>query len=292
MPTKAQIEKYNKALMKKLSVFLNLESDYIKEQTVEKIARECDLDRQDAYMYLLASAMYMNLSENEEDRELFELYFPDMVRELDPSDYESDPYMLEIYLDDVKCGDWEIKTGKYAPYEAFVHDDFKYCLDSRVIAQIGYFPREYNYPVVYQNGREWMLITPNEINTMKKPISLSHGKVLTFGLGLGYFAFMTARRDNVESVTVVERDESVIELFEKHIRDQIADKDKIRIIRADAFDYAEHEMAVEGYDFVFADIWHDPSDGVELYKKFKSLENLMPNAEYYYWIEETLKYYM
>ena len=103
---------------------------------------------------------------------------------------------------------------------------------------------------------------------------------------------MAARRDNVESVTVVERDESVIELFEKHIRDQISVKDKIRIIRADAFDYAEHEMAREGYDFVFADIWHDPSDGVELYKRFKSLEHLMPNAEYYYWIEETLKYYM
>jgi hypothetical protein len=51
-------------------------------------------------------------------------------------------------------------------------------------------------------------------------------------------------------------------------------------------------MALEGYDYVFADIWHDPSDGVELYKRFKNLEHLMPDAEYDYWIEATMKYYL
>ena len=287
-----KIDLYNRILLEKLSVFLNLEPDYIKGETVDKIACECDIDRQDAYAYLLANAMYMNLYDNEQDREVFECYFTDMISELDSSDYESDPYMLEIFLDEAKCGEWTIKTDKYKPYEAFVFDDYKYLSDGRVIPQIGYFTKEYFYPTVYQNGREWMLITPNEINTMKGPISRSHGKVLTFGLGLGYFAFMTSRKDEVTSVTVVELDKNAIELFEKIILPQMSHKEKIRIICADAFDYAENSMKDEAYDYVFADIWHDPSDGVELYKRFKNLEHLMPDAEYDYWIEETIKYYL
>ena len=292
MPTKEQFERYNSILLKKLSILLSAEPDYIKRDTVEQIARECELDTQDAYAFLMANAMYMDVANNSGDRELFEYYFYDMIRELDIDDYESDPYMLEIFLGESECGDWEIKTDRYAPYEAFVYDDYKYYMDGRVIPQIGYFTREYTYPVVYQNGREWMLITPNEINTMKRPVSRSHGKVLTFGLGLGYFAFMSARKNDVDSVTVIERDPAVIELFEHHILPEMSCKEKIRVICADAFEYAERDMAREGYDYVFADIWHDPSDGVELYRRFKTLEHLMPYAEYDYWIEDTMKYYL
>ena len=292
MKSKEQYEKYNRILLDKLCVFLNLEPDYIKSERIEQISSECDIDEQDAYCYLLANAMYMDLSKNQEDVRMFESYFPYMVRELDAGEYESDPYMLEIYLGDAVCEDWEIKTGKYAPYEAFVYDDFQYFDDGRVIPRIGYFTREYSFPVIYQGERVWMLITPNEINTMKEPIREARGRVLTFGLGLGYFAFMCARKVNVESVTVIERDKSVISLFEKHILPQMSCADKIRVVCADAFEYAEKEMAREGYDYVFADIWHDASDGVELYKRFKSLERLMPSARYDYWIESTLKYYL
>ena len=51
-------------------------------------------------------------------------------------------------------------------------------------------------------------------------------------------------------------------------------------------------MADGGFDFDFADIWHDPSDGVPAYKKLRSYEHLLPNAEFEYWIEKTMKYYM
>ena len=59
-----------------------------------------------------------------------------------------------------------------------------------------------------------------------------------------------------------------------------------------AYEYAENEMENGGYDFVFCDIWHDPSDGVEAYKRLKEYEKLLPNAEFEYWIEQTMKYYM
>ncbi len=292
MPSKTKIERYNKILLQKLSVYLNLEPDHLRADVVEKVADECELDTQDAYAYLLASAVCLDVAGSEEDRELFEMYFPYMLHELDTGEYEADAYMLEILIPEVTEGRWEMKMQKYAPYEAFACNDLRYMLDGRVIPQVGYFTREYNYPCVCQDGREWMLITPNEINTMKIPISHSHGKVLTFGLGLGYFAFMSARRDNVESVTVVERDESVISLFERYILPQMSCRDKIRIIRADAYTYAESEMQKGKFDFVFCDIWHDPSDGVQAYKKFKSYEHLLPCAEFAYWIEETMKHYL
>ncbi len=292
MPNQEQIKKYNNILHKKLSVYLNFEPDYIKENTLKEIVRECDLGCEEAYSYLLASAMYMDVAGSEEDRKLFEMYFPYMVHQLDSSEYESDPYMLEICIPEIRDGAWETRIQKYAPYEAFVFDDFRYMLDSRVIPQIGFFTREYRYPAVLHNGREWMLITPNEINTMKKPISKSHGKVLTFGLGLGYFAFMCALRDQVESVTVIECDKSVADIFERYIRPQMSCADKVKVIIADAYEYAEHEMKSGGYDYVFYDIWHDPSDGVEAYLHLKQYEHLLPNAEFDYWIEDTLKYYL
>ena len=53
-----------------------------------------------------------------------------------------------------------------------------------------------------------MLVTPNEVETMKEAIEKAHGKVATYGLGLGYFPYMTSMMDSVESVTVVELDET------------------------------------------------------------------------------------
>ena len=137
-----------------------------------------------------------------------------------------------------------------------------------------------------------MLITPNEINTMRAPIERAHGNVLTYGLGLGYFAYMAAEKENVASVTVVERDDSVISLFEEVVLPQISRSDKINIVRADAFEFAESLNESSGYDFVFADIWHDPIDCVPAYKRLKKAEKRLPDAEFAYWIEKTLKIYI
>ena len=94
-------------------------------------------------------------------------------------------------------------------------------------------------------------------------------------------------KENVDSVTVIEKDERVIRLFEEHILPQFPHRDKIRIINEDALTYAEGENS---HDFVFADIWHDPSDGCDLYLKLKALEK--DGVIYEYWIEDTIKLYL
>ncbi len=287
-----KISRYNRILLQKMSVFLNYEPDFIKESIVNELCRECGLSTEEAFSYVLASVIGLDTEQREEDRELFALYFPHMIHCLSVKEFRENPYMQEIRIPDCRRGTWEIRQEHYLPYEAFACNDLMVLPDGRVIPQIGFFTEAYAYPAVLEGGREWMLITPNEIQTMEQPVACARGKVLTYGLGLGYFAFMVSRKQKVDSVTVVEKDERVIALFREFILPQFGEKEKVRIIQADAFDYAAHRMAGEHYDMVFADIWHDPSDGVEAYRRFKALEALSPHTEYHYWIEKTLKFYL
>jgi predicted membrane-bound spermidine synthase len=68
--------------------------------------------------------------------------------------------------------------------------------------------------------------------------------------------------------------------------------EKIRIVNADAFEFAEKNMNGDAYDMVFVDIWHDPSDGCDLYLRMKEFEPRLPQAKFVYWIEDTLKLYI
>lgn len=70
---------------------------------------------------------------------------------------------------------------------------------------------------------------------MKEAVAEAHSNVLTFGLGLGYYAYMISEKNQVEQVTVVENNEDVIQLFQQYILPQFKHSPKITIIRADAF---------------------------------------------------------
>jgi spermidine synthase len=137
-----------------------------------------------------------------------------------------------------------------------------------------------------------MTLLPNETNTTKYAIDRSKGKVLTYGLGLGYFTYMASLKDDVESVCVVERSPDVIELFKQFILPQFKYPEKVNIVECDAFEFAEKHMKDGCYNTVFTDIWHDPSDGCELYLRMKKYEYLLPDAEFIYWVENTLKLYL
>ncbi len=287
-----RIREENGIILAGLSRFLNEHPRLVTERVMRELTEDCALSPEEAFGILLATAMGLEIDKNPRDRRLYMTYFPEMIRALDAASYRRDPYFGTLHIPARKIGKWELREGEYAPYEAFVFDDFRYSDDGRVYPQIGFFSEPYRYPVVLEGGREWMLITPNEINTMRAPISSARGRVLTFGLGLGYYAFTVSRKPEVASVTVVERDRDVIALFSEHILPQIPQSDKIEIVCADAFDYAEREMGHAAFDTVFCDLWHDPSDGVELYLRMKGFEHHAPGARFDYWIERTMKYYL
>ena len=272
-------EERNNLIMSKLSIYLNNYSDYITKEMIDNIKKEFGFNDLETFKIILTSLLEIT------DKELIH-EFDKIVFELDNNKYENNLYYKNISFRNIKSNKWSFKYESYKPYEAFVFNDLR-SINNKLYPCIGYFKEEYKYPVVLENNREWMLITPNEIETMEKPINEATGNVLTYGLGLGYYAYMVSMKEDVKTVTIIEKDKEIIELFSKYILPQFKYKDKIKIINMDAFEYFIKDIY---YDFVFVDIWHDPSDGIDLYLKFKSLEK--KNIKYSYWIEDTIKCYI
>lgn len=268
----------NEIILKILSDYLNNHSDFITEKMVSDLEKEFNLSKTESIVFLLLGFYEI------ENKDLIE-EFNKIIKELDSTKYENNEYYKNIKLENIKDNNWSFEIKSYKPYELFVYNDME-CINGKLYPQVGYFTHEYFYKCVLEKGREWMLITPNEIETMKEPIKEAFGNVLTYGLGLGYFQYMISNKDNVKSITIIEKDKKIIELFTKYILPQFKHKEKIKIINEDALKY----KYTSEYDYVFVDIWHDPSDGVELYKKMKKLEK--PNIKYSYWIEKTLKIYI
>ncbi|MDE6474096.1 MAG: hypothetical protein K2L70_03270 [Clostridia bacterium] len=275
-------QRLNGEILSKVSRYLTFAERAIDTAQVDEVA-SCGVSRHRAVELLFAN--YLDL-----DGLAQKYYLPYMLKGLDKREYHSNEYYSNISFDYASNGEWELKKDFYAPYEIFVQDDFVYDFQ-KVLPQLGYFEEVFQYPAVYQDGRLWMSVTPNEINTMKEPISKARGKTLTFGLGLGYFAYMCAIKENVTSVTIVEKDKSVIQLFEQNILPQFVCKDKIRIICDDAFDFIE-KMRDGEYDYAFVDIYHDAGDGAETYKRFKQKRSKFSATKFDFWIEKTIKYYI
>lgn len=194
----------------------------------------------------------------------------------------------QIRIPEAHFGNWKLTIEKYKPYEAFVCDDIRTDEELKEIPQIGFFDTEFSFPAVMEDGQEWMAIKPNEIETMRQPIARAAGQVVAFGLGMGYYAFMVSEKPEVKTLTIVERDENVIALFREHILPQFPKKEKIDIVRQDAFEFATNCMSDGYYDHAFVDLWHDVSDGYPLYKQMKALEKNSPNTLFSYWIEDSL----
>ena len=286
--TPEEIRKYNSETMHLLSLYLNLTADFITPDAVLALSEEFGVSH--AYAYATILATVCGLKTAGADRVYFENYFVPMVREMDPLEFEMDPYYENIRIPNEVRGSWELKTMSLRPCEAFVRDDFCVYPDGRMIPSIGFFMREFLYPAVLEGGREWMTLMPNETVTTLPAVYRSHGRVLTFGLGLGYFAYRAALREEVTHVTVVELSEEAATLFRTYILPQFPHPEKVTVIVEDAFRFLA-AMKDKEYDFVFADIWHDVGDGRPLYHRFKEAEGRFPHTEFTYWLEDTILCY-
>lgn len=271
-----------------LSEYINNHPRFIDAAMVEDLARECHVSNHEAFATLLSAACGLDTIDNPAHRALERHYLIPALQKLDPAVYENDAYAKTVRFPNVTHGKWELCQHSYAPYEPFVRTHPVVTSELCEIPQIGYFDVEFPFPAILENGIEWMTITPNEVETMREPIAKSHGKVLTLGLGLGYFAFHASEKTEVESVTVVERSQDVIDIFSTYLLPQFPHRDKINIVREDAFLYMKEKMPQESFDYVFADLWHDASDGLEMYRKLKQYEPLSPRTKFDYWIEPSL----
>ena len=260
----------------------------ITKDMVDTLCADGDFSKEEAVCALLSSVLGLHPEESAEDRTLYHKYLCPSVHVYSPDRYAENPYVKCVAGSEFSLGRWEYKTKEYPPYRAAVAADVETEADGLERMPLCFFDGPFSFFAVTEDGNEWMTLTPVDIDTCTEAIEKAHGRVITFGLGLGYFAFMAAEKNSVSEVTVVEKSAEVIEAFRTAILPRFPHKEKIRIVEADAFEYAEHTMQDEGFDFCFVDTWRDAGDGLPMYLKMKPLERLCPKTEYLYWIESFL----
>ena len=213
-------------------------------------------------------------------------------REVMLDTFTNNPYYQALKNVSFEEDGWKLETKKMKAFTLFPYDEqYHYGANSILKMSLGYFTKDYDYPTISLYDQEWMSLNPHEIRTMEMPIQVAKGKVLTLGLGLGYFAYMAHLKEEVKEVYIVEMDLELIKLFQKHLLPLFPYKEKIHIIKADALVHI-NQINDRDYDFIFADLWHDVSDGLPMYIKLQERFSKFTYTKRHYWIENSLITYL
>ncbi len=268
--------------------YLEHYNEIINSDMMNALCGDGTICEKDGIVAILSEIFGLDIDGSADERTLIREYLTPSVRIMDAEKYRKNPYYRNIEIPEVKEGRWELKKESYPAYRGVIADDMIITDGFREIPPLGFFKEEFAFPAVLEDGNEWMTLTPVDLDTSDYAIERARGKVVTFGLGLGYYAYMVSEKENVDSITVVEKSPDVIALFERYILPQFSHPEKVRVVNADAFEYAEEVMPTEKFDVAFVDTWRDASDGAPMYERMKALEYLSPDTEFLYWIENFL----
>lgn len=206
---------------------------------------------------------------------------------LSAEDWKQNPYYQNIRLDQVSDGgfryekEW-IEGGYLFNAEAIQDDPDRSCADWMKLRALD---QDVEGIYLYQNDEDWMMCAPSEAYTNDPPAHKAHGKVLTFGLGIGYFVYMTMRNPSVSSITVVEKSPQVLDMFRKNLLPQFPDQVPLRLIEGDALDWFQKD-ALSEFDYIYTDIWRSSEDGLDWMEKL--LEQDVPFLDQAdFWIEDS-----
>lgn len=270
---------------------LDKEPNFTSKEEITEEMNEKGISEEEAYLSLLLKEEDINPNDTDMRKFLKASHVND-IKALDEKKYLDDPYYKNIRPLKKNSGKWRIDYNYFAPYEAFIYEDVKVNPDDyyREYTSLGYFKTKFPYLIILNNNRVYMSITPHEINTMKACIKEAKGKVVVFGLGLGYYPYMIAQKEEVTDITVIENDKNVIDLFYHEIFPFFGNsRKKIHLIEGDAFNYAKREMGKQDFDYGFVDLWHDEEDGLEMYLKMQKINrSLKKPIQLSYWIEESI----
>ena len=255
----------------------------IGKDEIETLAKKHNLDVNDLVLDRLCDVWEID-PENEENSTIYQTYIASNVFSIDKNEFENNPYYQQIKPKEIKNKNYSLTYDFYTPYELFSYDDITVDENYHEQTKIAYFKDEFKFLVLNYKDVTWMSITPNEIKTMEPAIEKAKGDIIVFGLGLGYFAFMTSLKQEVKSVTIVENDINIINIFKENLLPLFPQKSKIKIVQADALEVIKKPLP---YDFAFVDLWHSVEDGLELFLKFKRIDSQNQDVEFSYWLNNS-----
>lgn len=135
----------------------------------------------------------------------------------------------------------------------------------------------------------WMTVEPCEIESFRNFIEEATGDVLLLGCGLGYVAYMLSIKEAVTSITIVDNNQDVLDLFTTHILPQFDNKEKIKTVNSDGLDYLRNtDLSI--FNNVNVDIWYDTIDMLYTYLRCLEIERENPTVNFSYWLEDELKF--
>ena len=202
------------------------------------------------------------------------------------SEFKNNPYYKNIKLDKIESDNFSyektlIEKNYLFNYESIIDDEEKELKDYLKLRALD---EDLEMIYLYENDDSWMMCSPSEASTNDPYALKANGRVLTFGLGIGYFVYMALLNKNVKEITVIEKSKAVIDLFSSIYKQFPQDK-KVTIINGDAFDYFNSAF-LDKYDYIYVDIYKSADDGRYLINKL--LEQYHPEDEKLdFWIENS-----
>jgi hypothetical protein len=149
-----------------------------------------------------------------------------------------------------------------------------------------------DYVRLTHNGECVMSNTDMEERTNMEFVRKANGDVFIAGLGIGLIILAIQNKDEVKSITVLEKYSEVIGL----VKDQLPLNSKVKIIQGDVFEY-DFPKGTK-FDTVYFDIWNYINEDVyeemkELKKKYRKYKRLSRDNENTYmacWAEYHAKH--
>ena len=176
------------------SGYLNLCPRFVRGEDVEMLVRECGVTGEEAVPAADGLCLRAGHRGRPVARRMAERYFRPGVRCLDAAACRADPYYASVRLPEVRQGDWTLGYKAIEAYEAFASGDLLLLPDGREVPQAGYF---LGIVLCARRHPKWPGMDDRyaqRLSTMTADIRAVSGKVAVFGLGLGYYAFMAARK--------------------------------------------------------------------------------------------------
>lgn len=214
--------------------------------------------------------------EFDETKEIITAYMSDMMdycKIYNVKSFHNNPFIRNISFKEQENEDYKLCYQYMRPYELGA-----YGLPERVpasiidIVKLGCFTQKVKFPTLCPKNKEddrLIGVDPMTIFTNESYIKNTEGKVLVLGCRMGYFAYMASLRKKVESVTIIERDTSIIDLFQSAILPSFEHKEKIKIINADPIEYLRN-VEDGKFDYCFVDLCADLCD-IESYLAAKEI---------------------
>lgn len=198
------------------------------------------------------------------------------------------PYQKNIHLDSIVDENITLEKVIIPNNELFNVDTIQYdpnkeLNDSMVLRALD---ETYEATVLSIDDDVWMLDIYSEANTIDPYALKAKGNVITFGLGIGYFVYMALLNEKVNTITIVENNPIIIDLFNKHLLPQFPQQEKISIVLGDALEYFNQET-LSKYDYCFVDVYQSSDDGLIMMEQL--LKRYLPEYESTdFWIENSI----